>query len=71
MSPPSIDETKKKLPREIPAVPFQNEKDVPMLCGPGCACGTLGQFSKWKIVIMLIILAAIAILFIYKEIEIL
>lgn len=68
MSPSTIDETEKKPPREVPAFPLQNDKDLPTLCGPGCACGTTALTGKWKIVIMLIILAAVAIASIYKEI---
>ncbi len=68
MSPPRIDETEKKPPREILAIPLQNEKNLPTLCGPGCACGKTALTGKWKIVIMLIILAAVGIASIYKEI---
>jgi len=41
---------------------------LPVLCGSGCACGTTVKTGKWKIAIMVIVMAAIAIALIYKEV---
>jgi hypothetical protein len=63
----NIDETDQQKPQEIiTSLPQRNENN-PMLCGPGCACGQQTKTSKLRIVIMLIILAAVAIALIYKR----
>jgi len=67
MSPSTIDETEKKPPREIPAFPLQNNKNFPLLCGTGCSCGKETKISKWKTVIMLIVLATVAAALIYRR----
>ena len=45
----------------------QGKDNFPMLCGPGCACGTTVKTGKWKIVIMLIVIAVGASALFFKE----
>lgn len=67
MPQPNIKETNKPKPQEIlPSLPQRSETN-PMLCGPGCDCGEQSKTSKLRIVIMLLIMAAVAIALIYKR----
>ena len=54
-----MSEVKKRLTVVAP----QGNQNAPMLCGPDCACGKETKTGKWKIVIMLIVLAGVAIAF--------
>lgn len=66
MNHPNIEETNKPKPQEILLSLPKMKETNPMLCGPGCDCGQQTKISQWRIVIMLIILAAVAIAFLYK-----
>lgn len=52
--------------KEIATVTSQRDENAPVLCGPGCACGKETTTSKWKIVIMLVVLAAVGLAFLYR-----
>jgi hypothetical protein len=62
------DESSPKNPQMVPTTGPQSNENFPGACGPGCACGGKTETGKWKIVVMLIVMAVIVILSIYKEI---
>ncbi|MDZ7696244.1 MAG: hypothetical protein U5R49_04695 [Deltaproteobacteria bacterium] len=67
MTRPTIGATDDEQPLEIISSPAQRNENDLTLCGPGCACGKETRTGKWKIVIMLIVLAAVAIALIYRR----
>lgn len=64
---PKVNNTDNEKDHEMSNPVPKNSGDLHMLCGPGCVCGSKIQSSKWKVVVMLIILAVVAIALIYKE----
>ncbi|MCK8603687.1 hypothetical protein [Desulfoferrobacter suflitae] len=64
---PKIEKTDNSDSQAIPTSVPQSNDNFPLLCGPGCACGKATKTSKLKIVIMLVVLAAVAIALIYRR----
>lgn len=62
----NIDLTDGRQPQEKITFPTKSMDNKVMLCGPGCSCGKPTKTGKLKIVIMLIVLAAVVIALIYR-----
>lgn len=67
MTRPTIDETDDEQALEIISSPAQRNENALTLCGPGCACSKETHGGGWRLVIMLIVVAAVAIALIYRN----
>lgn len=62
MTQPKQDQTDTQI------VELNNSDSFPVLCGQGCNCGKETKTNKLKIAIMLVLMVAVVIAFIYKMI---
>lgn len=68
MTSPESQESETKSRPDGQKPPLTREQDTfRTLCGPGCSCGAPAKNGPWKIVVMLIVIAAVAIAMIYRR----
>lgn len=67
MTPPEKHESEAKSRPDGPTPLTQEQDTFPTRCGSGCSCGAPAKNGTWRIVVMLVVIAVVAIAMIYRR----